>query len=310
MKKKSEGTPLCLTFTADEPILLRDLLNQNELSKRAITAIKYSGGRIAVNSVERTVRWMLSAGDEVTVEFPPEQLADGLIAEPGYLAVLYEDEALLVIDKPAGQGTIPSRNQPSGTLANVVAGKYERDGHQATVHVVTRLDTDTSGVVCIAKNRHIHHLLSSQMQQTGIDRRYRALVSGILDGDDYRIEEPIGRKDGSIIERTVRPDGQYARTDVRVTGRYSLKGELFTAVELQLHTGRTHQIRVHMAHAGHPLLGDDLYGGPCALLSRQALHCARVSFIHPTERHQVTFQSSLPDDLAELLAAASLHQEE
>lgn len=302
--KKSEGSPLCLTFTADEPVLLRDLLNQHALSKRAVTAIKYSGGRIAVNGQERTVRWMLSAGDEVTVEFPPEQLADGLRAEPGDLTVLYEDDALLVADKPAGQGTIPSRNQPSGTLANRVAGKYLLDGHQATVHVVTRLDTDTSGVVCIAKNRHIHHLLSSQMQQTGIDRRYIALVSGILEKDEYRLEGPIGRKDGSIIERTVRSDGQYARTDVRVTGRYSMDGELFSSVELQLHTGRTHQIRVHMAHAGHPLLGDDLYGGPCTLLSRQALHCSRVSFMHPTGQHRVIFSSSLPDDLAELLAHA------
>ncbi len=307
--KKSEGTPLRLTFTAAEPILLRDLLGSHALSKRALTAVKYSGGRIAVNGQERTVRWMLSAGDEVTVEFPPEQLADGLSAEPGELTVLYEDDALLIADKPAGQGTIPSRNQPSGTLANRVAGKYLLEGHQATVHVVTRLDTDTSGVVCIAKNRHIHHLLSSQMQQTGIDRRYTALVSGILENDEFRIEEPIGRKDGSIIERTVRSDGQYARTDVRVTGRYSLEGELFTAVELQLHTGRTHQIRVHMTHIGHPLLGDDLYGGPCDLLSRQALHCACISFNHPTGQHRVTFTSSMPDDLADLLAAAEVHHE-
>ncbi|MGG0644259.1 RluA family pseudouridine synthase [Sporosarcina gallistercoris] len=299
--KKSNPSPLLLTFIAEEQILLKDFLKLKNLSKRALTAVKYEGGRILVNGEERTVRWMLEQGDKIIIEFPPEEIGEGLVPEHGELSILAEDDSILVVEKPPGQGTIPSRNHPKGTLANTISGKYVNDQHPATVHVVTRLDTDTSGVVCIAKNRHIHHLLSTQMQQTGFDRRYIAFVSGWIHEETFTIEMPIGRKDGSIIERIVRTDGQYARTDVLVTGRFEMDGSRYTMVELQLHTGRTHQIRVHMSHVGHPLLGDDLYGGPCHLISRQALHCKSVSFQHPSTNNYVSFESELPQDLLRLL---------
>lgn len=289
--------------------MLRDFLKQMEISKRALTTIKYDGGSIKVNGIERTVRWMVEPGDSVTIEFPSEVLGDGLTPEYGKIAIIKEDDSLLIVEKPAGQGTIPSRNQPNGTLANFVAGKFVNDNHAATVHVVTRLDTDTSGIVCIAKNRHIHHLLSRQMQQTGIRRRYVAFVSGWMFVDTQTIEQPIGRKDGSIIERIVRADGQYARTEVTVIERVELNGEKFTVVELQLHTGRTHQIRVHMAHIHHPLLGDDLYGGPCELISRQALHCTSIAFHHPATHEYLSFESDLADDLQALLSASQSLQE-
>ena len=134
-------------------------------------------------------------------------------------------DAILIIDKPAGQGTIPSRDQPSGTVANLVAGKFEVEHVPSTVHVVTRLDTDTSGLICIAKNRHIHHLLSEQMKANGFERSYIAFVEGDIEEHDFIIEQPIGRKDGSIIERTVRQDGQYARTDVQVLNRFERNGD-------------------------------------------------------------------------------------
>lgn len=262
-----------------------------------------------MNGEERTVRWELEQGDQVIIEFPPEEVAEGLVPEFGELSIIAEDDSILVVEKPAGQGTIPSRNQPNGTLANIVFGKYLTDQHPATVHVVTRLDTDTSGVVCIAKNRHIHHLMSTQLQHTGFDRRYIAFVSGWIVEDTFTIEMPIGRKDGSIIERTVRADGQYARTDVHVTGHFEVEGNRYTMVELHLHTGRTHQIRVHMAHIGHPLLGDDLYGGPCQLISRQALHCKSISFKHPSTNKNISFESELPKDLRKLLPTEMKSQE-
>ncbi|MBD7907337.1 RluA family pseudouridine synthase [Sporosarcina gallistercoris] len=307
--KKSNPTPLLLKFIAEEQILLRDFLKLKGLSKRALTAVKFEGGRIIVNGEERTVRWMLEQGDQVIIEFPPEEVGEGLVPELGELSILAEDDSILVVEKPAGQGTIPSRNHPNGTLANIIFGKYVIDQHFATVHVVTRLDTDTSGVVCIAKNRHIHHLMSTQMQQTRFDRRYIAFVSGWILEDTFTIEMPIGRKDGSIIERIVRPDGQYARTDVLVTGHFEIDGSRYTIVQLQLHTGRTHQIRVHMEYIGHPLLGDDLYGGPCHLISRQALHCRSISFKHPTTSKNVSFESELPQDLLKLLPMEMKSQE-
>ncbi|MFC5604622.1 RluA family pseudouridine synthase [Sporosarcina koreensis] len=283
-------------------ILLREFLHGHGISKRTLTAVKYDGGRLLVNGTEQTVRHMLTRGDTVTVHFPPEEPSAGLVPQTGKLEIVYEDEAILIIHKPAGQGTIPSRDQPNGTVANLVAGKFEAENVPSTVHVVTRLDTDTSGLVCMAKNRHIHHLLSEQMQMTGFKRRYIAIVEGYIEKDAFTIEQPIGRKDGSIIERTVRQDGQYARTDVQVLGRFERNGEPYTSVSLKLHTGRTHQIRVHMQWLGHPLVGDDLYGGSLKLIGRQALHCAAIGFVHPLTKEPLTFTSGLPVDMERLTA--------
>ncbi|MCM3743805.1 RluA family pseudouridine synthase [Sporosarcina luteola] len=283
-----------------EQILLREFLHGKGISKRTLTAVKYDGGRLLVNGLEQTVRHMLRRGDAVMVEFPQEEPSVGLVPETGNLAIIYEDEAILIVDKPAGQGTIPSRDQPNGTVANYVAGKFKAECVPSTVHVVTRLDTDTSGLVCMAKNRHIHHLLSEQMQTTGFERSYIAFVEGYVQKDVFTIDQPIGRKDGSIIERMVRQDGQHARTDVQVLGRFERNGVQLTSVSLKLHTGRTHQIRVHMQWLGHPLAGDDLYGGSRGLLGRQALHCACIGFRHPLTNEPMTFMSELPMDLERL----------
>ncbi|MCM3636954.1 RluA family pseudouridine synthase [Sporosarcina luteola] len=283
-----------------DEILLREFLHEKGISKRTLTAVKYDGGLLLVNGSEQTVRHTLKQGDSVTVQFPQEEPSVGLVPETGNLAIVYEDEAILIIDKPAGQGTIPSRDQPNGTVANFVAGKFEAEHVPSTVHVLTRLDTDTSGLVCLAKNRHIHHLLSEQMQKIGFKRSYIAFVEGYVKKDAFTIEQPIGRKDGSIIERTVRQDGQYARTDVQVLGRFERDGVQLTSVSLKLHTGRTHQIRVHLQWLGHPLAGDDLYGGSRGLLGRQALHCACIGFRHPLTNELMTFMSELPADLKQL----------
>lgn len=283
-------------------ILLREFLHGHGISKRTLTAVKYDGGQLLVNGAEQTVRHQLRKGDVVTVQFPMEEPSAGLVPEIGNLTIVYEDDAILIIDKPAGQGTIPSRDQPNGTVANYVAGKFEAEGVPSTVHVVTRLDTDTTGLVCLAKNRHIHHLLSEQMQMTGFKRCYLAIVEGYIGNGSFSIEQPIGRRDGSIIERTVREDGQYARTDVQVLSRFERSGGLYSSVSLKLHTGRTHQIRVHMQWLGHPLAGDDLYGGSLKLIGRQALHCAVIGFVHPLTKQPMTFTSGLPTDMEQLMA--------
>lgn len=287
-----------LHFTVQgEQITLRDFLQSKGVSKRTLTAVKYDGGKLLVNGKEQTVRYTLVEGDRVTICFPMEQPSEGLKPEVGALTIVYEDEAIVIIDKPAGQGTIPSRDQPTGTIANFVAGKFAAELVPSTVHVVTRLDRDTSGLLCVAKNRHIHHLLNEQMRTTGFNRRYVAFVEGYVEWNDRIIEQPIGRKDGSIIERMVRADGQYARTDAMVIGRFEHLGMYYTGLSLALHTGRTHQIRVHMKWLGHPLVGDDLYGGTRTLLNRQALHCASIGFIHPLTGEHLTFTSELPVDM-------------
>lgn len=289
-----------LDFLVEKESLLRDFLAEKEISKRTLTAVKYDGGKLLVNEIERDVRHILSVSDQVRVIFPPEKMSDTILIENGQLDIVYEDEAILLIQKPAGKSTIPSALHRSGTIANDVAGKFKREAIPATVHVVTRLDYDTSGLLCIAKNRHIHHLLSQKIVTGTFKRQYEAIVEGHIQQDEIMIDQCIGRKDGSIIERMVRSGGQKARTGVRVLGRFEKNGEPFTHVALTLETGRTHQIRVHMQWLGHPLVGDDLYGGRRNLINRQALHCAELSFHHPVNGEEMTFVSDLPQDMQEV----------
>lgn len=287
-----------LHFTAKEnDVLLRDFLAEREISKRTLTATKYDGGLLTVNGVERNVRHVLSVGDQIEIVFPKEALSKGLVAEDGELNIVYEDEAILIVNKPPGQGTIPSLNHRFGTIANYTAGKFVREGIPSTVHVVTRLDLDTSGLICIAKNRHIHHLLSKQIGQSVFHRQYEAIVEGHVQQDVFVIDEKIGRKDGSIIERMVREDGQEARTEVQVLERFTKEGHPFTRISCILHTGRTHQIRTHLSWFGHPLAGDDLYGGTQKLITRQALHCAYLSFKHPVTGEEKRFICESPADM-------------
>ena len=285
-----------VTFIANKQgQLLREAISDFGISKRALTAIKFDGGEILVNGQEQNVRYMLQAGDEITVKFPREQVSSGLVAQEGPLDIVYEDEALLVLDKPAYRSTIPSREHPDGSIANFVAGYFSRQDIASTVHVVTRLDRDTSGLLCIAKHRHIHHLAGLMQRAGSLHREYEAIVHGHVESQS--IIAPIGRKDSSIIEREVREDGQYAHTDVSLLRHWTMDGKPYSHIRLKLHTGRTHQIRVHMSHIGHPLVGDELYGGSRALIARQALHCVKLQLTHPITGEMLAFESILPPDM-------------
>ena len=288
-----------VTFKAEQPgQLLREAISRFGISKRALTAIKFNGGQILVNDIEQNVRYALQIGDEIKIKFPKEQISDGLVAQQGPLNIVYEDETLLVLDKPPYMSTIPSREHPNGSIANFVAGYFEKQSIASTVHIVTRLDRDTSGLLCIAKHRHIHHLTGLMQRAGTIHRQYEAIVHGHV--ENQSIIAPIGRKDTSIIEREVRADGQYAHTDVFVLKHFEIDGKPYTHIRLKLYTGRTHQIRVHMAHIGHPLVGDELYGGSRELLARQALHCVQLQLAHPVSGELLMFNSALPSDMQEI----------
>ena len=291
-----------LRFTATKKgQLLREALSEWRISKRALTAIKFEGGLLTVNGIERNVRHSLDIGDVVEVKFPLEGKSEGLVVEYAPLRIVYEDEAILVLDKPAHQSTIPSREHPTQSIANHVCGYFEQQGLASTVHIVTRLDRDTSGLLCIAKHAHIHHLTGLAQRSGKISREYEAIVHGHVKADKQSILAPIGRKDTSIIEREVREDGQFAHTDVTVLRRFDFRGEPMTHVRLKLHTGRTHQIRVHMAYLGHALVGDELYGGSRKYINRQALHCVSLQMQHPISGEILHFSSSLLDDMQRLL---------
>lgn len=276
---------------------MREFLIDQQVSKRTLTAVKFDGGTITVNGKEKNVRYHLVEGDILELKFPEEKGSESLVAEEIPLSILYEDEDVLVVDKPWGMKSIPTKNEPTGSLANAIAGYYERVGICSTVHIVTRLDKDTSGLVLVAKHRHVHHLFSLQQKGREIKRTYEAFAEGRLDTDTGTIEEPIGRKPDSIIEREVRQDGRYALTHYRVKKRF----HDFVHIELRLETGRTHQIRVHMSFIGHPLAGDDLYGGSVVLIGRQALHCKNLSFFQPVKKEWVQLEAVMPLDMRILL---------
>lgn len=280
--------------------LLRDAIRKWGISKRALTAIKFNGGELLVNGEERNVRHPLIMGDTVTIIFPPEEASMSLVPEHEPFTILYEDDVLLIIDKPPYKSTIPSREHPTGSVANLVYGYFKKQQIASTVHIVTRLDRDTSGLMCIAKHRHIHHLMSEQQKAGSIHREYEALVHGIVKQEKQSVIAPIGRKETSIIEREVRSDGQFAHTDVRLLATI-LEPYSMSHIRLKLYTGRTHQIRVHMAHIGHPLVGDELYGGSTERLNRQALHCVSLQFLHPITRENMHFSSELLEPMKNLI---------
>jgi 23S rRNA pseudouridine1911/1915/1917 synthase len=276
---------------------IKEFLKAHQISKAALTDIKFSGGKILVNAEEMNVRYSLKIGDQLSVIFPLEMPSEGLLGESIPLEIIFEDEFVLVVNKPAFMNTIPSREHPTGSLANALLGYYKEIGLLAATHIVTRLDRNTSGLVLVAKHRHVHHLLSEQQKSGLVKRTYVALVHGRLMEDVGTIKVPIGRKSVSIIEREVSDSGQYACTHFRVLERM----DRFTYVELQLETGRTHQIRVHMSYLGHPLLGDDLYGGSLDLMNRQALHCREVVFIHPFTGEEMMFEVPVAGDMEKLI---------
>ncbi|MEO4054266.1 RluA family pseudouridine synthase [Solibacillus sp. CAU 1738] len=288
-----------IQFVATEEILLREAIATWGISKRALTSIKFDGGGIFVNNIERNVRYRLVQGDVVKIIFPAEEVSEGLVPQYGKLNIVYEDDALLVIDKQPYMSSIPSREHPDSSVANFVYGYFQQQGLASTVHIVTRLDRDTSGLMCIAKHRHIHHLMSEAQKRGDVQRQYEAIVHGEVQSQS--IIEPIGRKDTSIIEREVRSDGQFAHTDVILLQRAKTCGTPISHIRLKLHTGRTHQIRVHMAYIGHPLVGDELYGGDNQIIDRQALHCVSLTFEHPLTKQQLTFSRELPKSLKKLL---------
>ncbi|KHF38835.1 RluA family pseudouridine synthase [Halalkalibacter okhensis] len=278
--------------------LLRLFLRENcHISKRGLANIKFNGGVIMLNGKEVTVRTTLSTDDKVTVCLPPEEVSSTLLAEEGDLDIVFEDDHLLVINKEAGMSTIPSREHPLHSLANFVLGYYRQKELKTTFHAVNRLDRDTSGLLIIAKHRLAHDRLSKLQQEGLVNRYYQAIVTGKPICEKGTIDAPIGRDPNSIITRQVRADGKRAVTHysvMSVTNQASL-------IHIKLETGRTHQIRVHFSYVGHPLLGDELYGGMRDRIKRHALHCFKIEFQHPFTNDVIRVTSELPVEMSKLL---------
>ena len=215
--------------------------------------------------------------------------------------IVYEDEDLAVVGKPAGVPVHPSQGNHGNTLADILTWHYRQKGQPFVYRAVSRLDRDTTGLMIVAKNMFSASILSSMAAARQIRREYLAIALGRTDEAGV-IDAPIGRKEGSIIERTVDAAGERAVTHYeRILYRPDLDASL---VKLRLETGRTHQIRVHMAYIGHPLPGDFLYCPDYSLINRQALHSHSLTFLHPVTKKELHFEAPLPDDMQFILPEA------
>jgi tRNA pseudouridine32 synthase/23S rRNA pseudouridine746 synthase/23S rRNA pseudouridine1911/1915/1917 synthase len=243
----------------------------------------------------------VKAGDELKVAVRPREHPD-FPATPVNFSVLYEDRDLMVIDKPAGVNVHPTREGENDTLVNGILYHWREQGEDGIPRPVHRLDRWTSGLILVAKNAYMHQLLDRQLRNKEIVRCYLAFTGKPLSDTTGTIDAPIGRDPHHPLRRRVTPDGEPAVTHYRVLRQY----DRASLVEAELETGRTHQIRVHFAHLGAPLLGDSLYGGETSLIRRQALHAARLSFRHPLTGKEMSFHSPFPDDLRKLLETFGL----
>ncbi len=283
--------------------MVKSLLSSLNLSRRLRRDL-LSGGHIRVNDKPTFLTSRVHVGDQIIVEpvvetndhFPPESIP---------LDIAYEDEHLVVINKPPGLLVHPTSRERTGTLASAISFHMEKQGESYRFRPVHRLDRDTSGLLIIAKHKLAHERLSRALRKREIHREYMAFTVGNIQQDKFSICAPIGLSEGSTLKRTVYFEGtselaKQAITHVHVLHNYI--GNLAAKVEITLETGRTHQIRVHLASIGHPIFGDTLYGEIHANeyapeLSRQALHAFKLSFAHPVTEEYIVCESALPDDL-------------
>lgn len=286
---------------ADEHGMRLDVVlgRRTEMGSRTRVAYLIRSGAVSVDGLQRAKSHLLTVGQTVVVTMPDEAPVD-LVGESLAVPVLYEDEWLLVVDKPAGMAVHPARGHSSGTLVHALLGHGLAGGEEFRPGVVHRLDKDTSGLLVVAKSVEVHRRLVGMMRRRSIDRRYLALVHGSFAGKSGTIEAPVGRDPAR--RKTMAVGGvaaREARTHFRVLERL---GD-FTLVEVRLETGRTHQIRVHFLAIGHPVAGDPTYGRRDVLgVGRQFLHSHYLRFAHPMTGAEVRVGAPLPADLEAALA--------
>ena len=285
------------TCDSNQTISVIEFLRSRQVPRRFITRLKFNQGDIQINGQSVTVRAHLSQGDRLTLIAPDENGHDTVIPSDAPIDIVYEDRDLLVVNKPTNVVSIPSKRNPDSAMANRIKGYYLRQGYSdQVIHIVTRLDRNTTGLMLIAKHRLAHAWMDQQIRQEMLKKYYYAISHRSEWPQHGFIDGPIARSEASIITRKVDPSGQEALTEFWLTDRMMDSALL----RIRLYTGRTHQIRVHFAHMGGPLVGDDLYGGRIeAPLMRQALHCGELQFIQPFTQEALVIKQTLPMDMVE-----------
>ena len=274
---------------SENKMRLNIFLRHSGVSAALIKKLKFLPDGILVNSEKKNTDYILSAGETVEINTTDEDMDSTVIVQSGPLDIVYQDDCCMVVNKPYDVPCHPSFNHPTDTIANYFMGYWQKKGQAKICRVINRLDKNTSGLVLIALDPH-----SAEKLKGKVDKTYTAIAQGRFEKDYGIIDRPIARQQESIITRCVREDGQRAVTEYFVRKC----DDNFTLADIKLHTGRTHQIRVHFSYIGHPLAGDDLYGGSIEHINRHALHCSRLTFPSPETGKTVDIQAPLPADMA------------
>ena len=282
----------------EENKLKSELLDKMNISVRMLCSIKKEKS-VTVNGKYVPMHTMVCGGDIIKIELPHE--SNEYEAQQMGIEVLYEDFDLLVVEKPFGMVVHPTRNHLENTMLNALKYYFDENGIKSKVRFVNRLDRDTSGILIVAKNAYAHSVLTKDTSMWEMHKKYIAVVEGKLD-ESGTIRLPIIKSEDGI-RRMVDENGQECVTHYRTIK----SNERASFVELELETGRTHQIRVHMSAIGHPIFGDELYGGNMDLIERQALHCIELGFYSPRLEKEIRVKTKLHDDITELLMKLGLN---
>lgn len=273
------------------------------LSGTVVRRIKWLPDGILVDGARVNTRFCPNEGQVLSVRLSDPERRSGILPAPGPLDIVYEDGDVVVLNKAPGVPVHPGPGHYSDTVGNYLLHYYDREGAEGDFHPVHRLDRGTSGLLVVARHPHAQEVLKEQLHTDGFCREYLAVCQGTPQPPAGTVDAPLGPKPGSLVEQMVRPDGKPARTHYEVVKA----GENCALVRLVLDTGRTHQIRVHLAHLGHPLVGDFLYGTEEPdRIPRPALHSHRLTFRHPITRQEMSFTAPVPPDMKRLMEQEGL----
>lgn len=277
-----------------------------QISNRLLIKLK-KNNKIFLNNSSVYVTKKLSIGDVVSVDIDFDEISENIVPTKMNFQIIFEDEYLLIINKPFGIPVHPSIEHYEDSLSNGVQYYFESINLKRKIRPVNRLDKDTSGIVVFAKSEYIQECLIRQMKNHSFQKEYLAILEGFLENESGTINAPIARKKDSIIERTISPDGDVAITHYKLLSNFEVnssddnKIQKLSLVHFKLETGRTHQIRLHSKYIGHSILGDYLYGNKSNLINRQALHAYKISFIHPIYKIKKEFEIDLPEDMKKII---------
>ena len=284
-----------LKYIVDKEINIRQVLREKfGVSERLLTKLKKNKKIYLNGNNDIFLDIPVKSSDIVEVDFDFDEDNSNIVPVKMDLNVIYEDDSLIVLDKPFNMPVHPSLNHYEDSLSNGLKYYYDSVNLHRKIRPINRMDKDTSGIVIFAKNEY------AQDRIRITNKIYLTILEGKLEGSGI-IDKPIARKADSIIERCINDNGEKAITEYSVIKNFKIGNEEFSLVKCILHTGRTHQIRVHMASINHPILGDTLYGKSSSLIGRQALHAYKLTFVHPIIKKEIEVTSSIPSDMNNII---------